>query len=119
MLSTSEAPATLVAEADKTYFHQGSKETAHIEIYVKDKNGNRVLEANNEITIDISGPAKLLGLESGDVSSHEDYRAKKRKAFNGRLLAYIQSTGDVGAVKVTISSPGLKPAIVSFKSAKQ
>jgi hypothetical protein len=112
LITTSET-TTLAATADRKIF-QHNKQVAHIEIFAKDKAGHSVYEANNEITIDIQGPAILLGLESGDLSSHEDYKSNKRKLYNGRLLAYVQSTGKPGAVKITISSPGLQSSVITF-----
>jgi beta-galactosidase len=55
----------------------------------------------------------LVGLESGDLASHEDYKASKRKVYHGKLLAYIQGVKP-GVVKITISSPGLKTSIVEI-----
>jgi hypothetical protein len=109
-LITSREPATLIVVADKKRFRTNRENLVHLEVFIKDAKGNPVYEATNEITVDIKGPAVLLGLESGDITSHEDYKANKRKAFNGRLLAYVLSTG-TGKVTITISSPGL-PAVV-------
>lgn len=114
-LNTPGDPAVLVAVADKKTFSSGKKEVAHVELYVKDKNGNPVYEATNEVTVNIEGPAVLLGLESGDLASHEDYKSSKRKVYNGKLLAYIQSTGKPGLVTVTFSSPGLPQVVVTVK----
>jgi beta-galactosidase len=117
-LITPGEPSALTAICDKKSFRLKNKEVAQIEIFVKDSKGNAVYEATNEITVDINGPAILLGLESGDLASHEDYRSNRRKAFNGRLLAYVQSTGKAGDVKITFSAAGLKQVVTSIKSVK-
>ena len=75
------------------------------------RKGILVYDAANEITFTVEGPAKLLGLESGDLASHEDYKSNKRKLYNGQLLAYVQSNGKPGNIKITISSPGLPSKI--------
>ena len=117
-LKTAGQPAGLLAIADRRTFHAGEKQVAHIEVFARDAEKNLVYEATHEITVSIQGPAVLLGLESGDITSHEDYRSNKRKLFNGRLLAYVRSTGKAGNVKVTISSPGMQPVTLNFSSAK-
>jgi len=117
-LTTAGEPSTIVAVADKTQFHQGKKELAHIEIILHDKNGNPVYDATNEITLSIDGPAKLLGLESGDLASHEDYQSNKRKLFNGQLIGYVQSNGKSGNIKITISSPGLLSKVIDINVVK-
>lgn len=118
-IKTAGAVSVIKAAADKAHFAANSKDLAHIEVQLTDDAGNPVYEANNELSIAIDGPAVLLGLESGDLASHEDYKTSKRKAFNGKLLAYIQSTGKAGSVNVTISSPGLKSSMVKFRTGKK
>jgi beta-galactosidase len=74
--------------------------------------------AANEVTITIDGPARLLGLESGDLASHENYKSNKRKLFNGKLRAYIQSNDGSNVVRIKIDSPALPLAIVTIASTK-
>jgi len=76
---------------------------------VVDKDGNIVYGADNEITVNPDN-ATILGLESADLSSHEDYKAAKRKVYHGKLLAYIQPKA--GKVAVTFSAVGLKPTVL-------
>ncbi len=104
------------AVSDRSSLNHERKELAHIEISVEDKDGNPVLlNTDNEITISIEGPAVLLGLESGSSVSHEDYKANKRKLFNGRLLAFVQAQKTRGVVKIKITAPGLQQKIIELK----
>jgi beta-galactosidase len=77
---------------------------------VVDNKGNIVYNADNEISVDVKGNAKLLGLESGDHASHEDYKAAKRKVFYGKLMVYIDNSHSQGSTTVTFKSPGLRSA---------
>jgi hypothetical protein len=81
---------------------------------VVDQDGNLVHGAGNEVTVHIEGPARLLGLESGDAFSHERYKVDKRKPFHGRLLAYIQSQAQAGTIVITISAAGLPSQTISL-----
>lgn len=65
------------------------------------------MTVTTEITCEVQGPGKLLGLESGDSRSHEFYTAHHRKAYHGKLLGYIQSTKLKCDITVTVSAPGL------------
>lgn len=73
-----------------------------IVVEVIDMDGNIVPVADNMIFCSVDGGGRLLGLESGnnfDVSEQYD---NKCKAFNGRLLAYIdKGTGGVVTVQFT------------------
>ncbi|MVN91292.1 sugar-binding domain-containing protein [Mucilaginibacter aquatilis] len=88
---------------------------SHLIIRVVDKNGIPVYDADNEITVTVSENGKLLGLESGSSSSHENYKGTKRKALHGNLLAYIQSLKNTGNITVDITSPALKSITISIK----
>jgi beta-galactosidase len=72
--------------------------------------------ADNEISVKIDGPAKLLGLENGNLNSLEDYKAYNRKAFNGNLIAYMQTPSKKDVVRVVVSSPGLKSMELKINS---
>ena len=71
-----------------------------------DEQGNLVTSTDNEISINIKGDVQLLGLESGELSSHEDYKASKRKAYHGKRIAYLQPR--VKNYTITFSAGGLE-----------
>ena len=86
---------------------------SQVVVQIVDQQGNPVYHADNEVSLDIQGKATLLGLESGSSSSHEDYKASKRKVMNGKMLAYIQSSPGA-SVKVTFSAGGLKSKTITL-----
>jgi hypothetical protein len=112
-LNTAAEADQLHAISDQISLKADAHSVAHIAIVVTDASGIVVPAADNEVTINIDGPGKLIGLESGDLASHEDYKADKRKVYRGKLLAYIQATKP-GTMKITISSPGLKSNTVEI-----
>jgi beta-galactosidase/beta-glucuronidase len=113
-LKTSATAYAIKAYEEKTSLNAKSA-VRHIVVQVVDENGVPVYDAENEITVLIDGGAKLLGLESGRSNSHEDYKANKRKVYQGRLLAYVQVGEQAKGVKITLASPGLKPAEIMLK----
>ena len=106
-LQTSGEPYAIEAFADLASFESNAK-VAPIEIKVVDRKGIRVYGADNNITVKISGSATLLGLESGNSSSHESYQSNIRNTLNGHLLAYIQAKSAPGKVLISLTSPGLQ-----------
>lgn len=102
-------------KADRTSFDAAKKQLCHVQITIVDENGIPVAGADNEILVTIEGPARLLGLESGSSVSHENYQSNKRKAVNGKLLAYVQSQQKAGKTKITISAEGLEPQVIEIK----
>lgn len=92
-----------------------SKKNEHIEqieILLKDKNGNIVFDADNEITVKVSGSAVLAGLENGSSNDVTSYHQNKMKAQNGRLLAYLRVKTNDKKSKIEISSQAMKSVIL-------
>jgi beta-galactosidase len=106
LLRTAGAPATLQLKPDRTSLSAKARGLAQIEVQVVDQAGNPVPDATPEIRVTLTGPARLLGIESGDLASHEAYAAPRHKAYQGRLLLYVQATG-AGPIRVALAAPGL------------
>jgi beta-galactosidase/beta-glucuronidase len=85
-----------------------NKGLSQIILQVVDEDGVPVMLSDNEVTCQIDGLAKLLGLEASNNSDMSDYTDNKHCVFHGRILAYIQATGKKGEIKVNFSSPLLK-----------
>ncbi|MDR2038549.1 MAG: DUF4982 domain-containing protein [Bacteroidales bacterium] len=107
-IRTSGRPDALTVLVDNPHPDK-NKDLVHVTVQVVDMNGIPVMISDEEITCVVEGPAKLLGLEASNNSDMGNYRDNKQRAFHGRLLAYIQTTGTEGTVKVKFSAPWLKP----------
>ncbi|QDH81083.1 DUF4982 domain-containing protein [Echinicola soli] len=77
-----------------------------MDIWLSDKAGNLVPRADQQVNLELEG-GELLGLESGDLRSHEDYKGTYRKTFNGRLKAYVRIPKAAKNVRVVVRSDGL------------
>jgi len=113
-LKTAGPPQKLLVETDTAPFAADGLDLAHLTVTVADADGVPVYDADHEITWAVDGPARLLGLESGDHTSHEDYRAPRRKAFHGTLLGYVQATETPGPVTIRLTAPGLDETVVTL-----
>lgn len=112
-IQTSGRSYSITATPDKSRL-SANKELVHINLQIVDQNGVPVILADDEVTCAITGPARLLGLESANNSDMTNYRDNSQRVFNGRMLAYIQSTGNKGEVNITFSAPWLKSAKISL-----
>ena len=106
-LKSNSRPEAISAQADKDVI-SCERGVSQIELQIVDENGNPVYLADNEITCMTRGPIRLLGLESGSNSDMSDNKARRKRVHNGRLIAYVQATGEKGDAVVSFTSPWLK-----------
>ena len=114
VIRTSLRPYALKATADRTELDAEAGAVIQVAVEVLDENGNLVKLADNNVTCTVQGPAVLLGLESGNNTDMSSVLGMSRRVYNGRLLAYVRSTGMPGEIKVNFSSPLLKGAEVKI-----
>lgn len=107
VIRSSGRPYALRVSADRTTLSH-DRATAHLFIEVVDENGTIVKLGDNEITCEIEGPARLLGLEGSSNTDMTDYTDNRHRIYQGRLLAYVQTTGEKGQARVKFTSPLLQ-----------
>ncbi len=106
-IQSSKRPYAL--KVDKNSLTINNKtDIAHVVVQVVDEDGIPVVLADNEVTCQIVGPIKLLGLEASNNQDMSDYTDSRHRVFNGRLLAYFKPVGNVGQAKIRFSSPLLQ-----------
>ena len=115
VLRTTGLPSAIAARADRDTV-SSDRATVHVYVEVVDDNGLPVKLADNEITCTVEGPARLLGLENGAVYDMSEHRDNRQRVYMGRLLAYIQTDGEPGEIRVTFSSPLLRKSQVVIVS---
>ena len=107
-IQSSKQPYALkIVSADKEINQKG---LAMVVVQVVDENGVPVVLSDNEVTCRITGPAMLKGLEASNNTDMTDYSDAVQRVYRGRMLAYIQSSGDVGEIVVRFTSPWLQSA---------
>jgi len=107
-LTSSERPYALAAIVESNSIANG-KGLAQISVQVVDEKGIPVILSNDEITCTVEGPAKLLGLEASDNQDMTNNRDNTHRVYHGRMLAYVQATGEAGEITVKFTALWLKP----------
>jgi beta-galactosidase len=112
-ISTTGEAAGIDLKVDRDTIAADRQDVAQVTVRIVDAQGRMVPDAANEVAIEIQGEGKLIGLDNGDMQSHDDYKSNRRKAYNGMCLAIIQASAKPGRITVVATSPGLKPANVT------
>jgi beta-galactosidase len=93
---------------------QAKGDVAQIEVDVTDQDGTLVPDAANLITCALSGPARLLGIENGNLNGIEDNKGLTHSVFQGRMMVYVQATQSSGEIKLSVSAPNLEAASLAL-----
>lgn len=107
VLKTAGKPDKIILESDQSSITADGKDIASIKILVTDNEGNIVPYADNEVTIQVTGAGKYIGLGNGDSNNIESYKNDHHNVFQGKARLFIQSNGEKGAIQIEAKSKGL------------
>ncbi|MDQ6422162.1 Ig-like domain-containing protein [Paenibacillus sp. LHD-117] len=104
---TAGAPAAVRLTADRQVVAADGTDLSFITVDVVDRDGNIVPNADHLVNFTLSGEGELAGVDNGNAASIERYKDTKRKVFNGKALAILQSNTSAGEMTLTASAAGL------------
>lgn len=104
---TAGEPARLVVRPDRQRITADGEDLSYVEVQIVDKDGNLCPNADNMVLFDIKGPGVIAGVDNGDPTSHEPFKAAKHKAFHGLCLAVIKAGRTPGVITLKVTVPGL------------
>ena len=107
VIHTAGKAAKLMLVADRSKISADGKDLSFITVKVLDKEGNLVPDADQLIHFKIEGDATLEGVDNGSPISHESFKGKQHKAFNGLALAIVKAGKTASTIKLIATSEGL------------
>lgn len=75
-----------------------------------DEKGNPCFRESGRVRFYVEGPAKILGVDNGDILSHEGYQETSMHMFRGKVGVLVGLTGERGRVVIYADADGLKRA---------
>ncbi len=100
---TAGEAATLTATADRTTLRADGDDLSFITVSLVDNNGTMLPQADDEITVSVSGAGTFRGICNGDATSLEVFTQPKMKLFSGQLVIVVQAGKQPGKIEVKIS----------------
>lgn len=113
-LKSARAPAGMLAAPDCPELRADGEDIAQLEIAVVDGEGTFAPDANDLISVSVEGAGALIGIENGDLADNTPYASASRRAYRGRLLAFVRAAREPGAIRVTCRAKGLRDAVVDL-----
>lgn len=117
-IKTAGKPAKIELIADRKNIKADGNDLSFVSVKILDAEGNLVPNADNMVNFEINGEGFIAGVDNGNQTSHEPFKANYRKAFNGLCLAVVQSNGKNGKIKFSAKSDGLEGAEVEIVAGK-
>lgn len=108
--------AQICLEADKAVISADDEELVFITVSMKDEKENPVENANNRVTVEVTGAGMLAGLDNGDSTDTDQYQTNSKCLFSGKLMAVVRSDGTAGEIKISVTSEGLPSESLIIKA---
>ena len=115
-IHTAGEPAQIRLTADRTEIQADGTDLSFITVEIVDKDGNLCPNANNLVNFDVQGAAFIAGVDNGNQTSMESFKAPHRKAFYGKCLVVLQNNGDRGDIQLNAVSEGLEKAMLNIQA---
>lgn len=115
-IETTTDAVALKAEADNQAWKADGADLQHVRVTAVDKKGRRVQGAHGEVTFAVEGPAEIVGVINGDITSEELTVGSKRRLYNGTATVILRSAQAAGKVTLTASTDGLKKVKLALKT---
>ena len=112
-LQTAGEAKTIRLTADHTKLKADGQDLAFITVEVLDANGVVNPTADNLLTASLKGPATIIAFGNADIKDCDPYVDSTHKAWKGRALLVVRSTGEKGKVTVTVQGKSLSPKGIS------
>jgi beta-galactosidase len=115
-LNTATIPVELKVSADRDQLKANNQDLSYVTVDLTDKNGNINPRAENLVHFSLTGPATIAGVGNANPRSLESYQLPQRKAWHGKCLVIIKTTGKAGDIVLKVSSPGIPDKSLNLKS---
>ena len=103
-LETTGEAVRLVAETDNPHWKADGMDLQHIDIFALDKKGRRVLKADDELSFEVEGPARLVAVSNGDITNSEMTQDAVHHLWNGHTMVILRAGREKGKVTLRIKS---------------
>ena len=115
-IETTGKAVKLIAYEDNFDWKADGIDLQHIIINAVDSKNRRDVRAEETLKFNVSGPADIVGVVNGDLSSEELTVGDTRRLYNGAAVLILRSRPESGEVTLDITSNQFKPLKMKFKT---
>ncbi|MDO7135856.1 glycoside hydrolase family 2 TIM barrel-domain containing protein [Algibacter lectus] len=113
VLKTTSAAVAIKLSVDKTTLNSDGYDVAHIIAQLVDKDGLEVKTENAELTFNVDGNVKVLGVDNGSKDNIQDFQSNKIITSKGKALLLVQALKHkTGKINIKAKAANLKSNLV-------
>lgn len=116
ILQTTGSPAQIRLVPDRKAICADRDDLAYITIELVDKEGRVVPDADQKITLNVTGNGILRGSGNASPTDMESFRSLSPATFRGKAMAILQPDGTAGEITLKVSAEGMNEASITIKS---
>lgn len=106
-LETTGKAVGLMMETENAAWKADGMDLQYVKVYAVDSKGRKVPTAADELTFEVSGPARLIAVDNGDHASDELFSGNKTVLHKGFAMAILRSERTAGTVILKVTAAGL------------
>jgi beta-galactosidase len=118
IIRTSGEPYAVKLTADRNTIKSGGKDLSFVTVEVLDKDGNLCPRADQLLFFKVNGAGKLKAVCNGNPIDQTSFASNYMRAFNGKMVAIIESTEDSGEISMIVSGGILKGKEIKISTEK-
>ena len=115
-IETTGKAVRLVAEADNNAWQADGQDLQHIRLTAVDAKGRRVWAADDALTFEVSGDARIVAVTNGDIASDELNATSQRRLWQGSATVILRSGHQSGAVTLRTTAANYKPVTTKLET---
>ncbi|MDR0537944.1 MAG: DUF4982 domain-containing protein [Tannerellaceae bacterium] len=115
-VKTAGRPHHIELTADRSTLEADGKDLSFITVRIVDRDGNLCPSAAPTIRFSVSGSGTYRAAANGDPTSLEPFHLPRMSAFNGQMVAIVQSASVPGPIRFEATAPGLQKATLRLEA---
>lgn len=112
-ISTTGPATRLSLTPDNNSWQADGLDLQHVDIQALDSRSRLVPDATTSLTFTVDGPAEIVGVINGDMTSHEPMTGTARSLYGGCATVILRSTRTPGTVTLTVTPAKGRPVSIS------
>jgi len=101
-------PAKIIITKSNATLSNNWDDVSFITATIVDDKGIPCANADNLIKFTISDSGTIIGVDNGNIMSHESYQLPERRAYNGKAIAIIKAAANTGKIEIKATADGLE-----------